>query len=161
MRRDLTCPSVVLLFLLAPISARCQTLSSWRGIEELKTGQSISCVLKDQSHVTGRFQSAGPRELAVLAESHRVLRIERERVRSRLVRRRPRGNKVMWIGLGVGAAAGAAWGANGTSRTVAGRAGLAGFGTGIFAPVGLGVGALLRGSPEDVVVYRAPERKEQ
>ena len=161
MRRDLTRSLVVALFLLAPVCARCQTLSSWRGIEELKTGHSVNCVLKDQSQVTGRVQSAGPGELVVLGEGHRVLRIERERVRSVLVRRRPRGNKVMWIGLGVGAAGGAAWGATGHSHSVAGRVGLAGFGAGIFAPVGLGIGALLRGSPEDVVVYRAPERKEQ
>ena len=161
MRRDLTCSLVVLPFLLAPISARGQTLSSWRGIEELKTGQSVSCVLNGQSYVVGRVQSAGPGELVVLAEGHRVVRIERERIRSVLVRRRPRGNKVMWIGLGAGAVGGAAWGATGHSHTVAGRAGLVGFGASIFAPVGLGIGALLRGSPEDVVVYRAPARKEQ
>jgi hypothetical protein len=150
---------VATLFLLAPVCTRCQTLSSWRGVEELKTGQSVNCVLYDQSYVTGRVQSAGPGELVVLAEGRRVVRIEKERARSVLVRRRPRGNQVMWIGLGVGAVGGAAAGAAGHSHTAGGRAGLAGVGAAILAPVGLGVGALLRGQPEYVVVYRAPERK--
>jgi len=160
-RRDLTCSLVLAWLLLAVIGAPGQTVSSWRGIEELKTGQSVSCVLNDQSYVTGRVQSAGPGELVVLGESHRVVRIEKERVRTVLVRRRPRSDKVMWIGLGMGAVGGAAWGATGHSFTAGGRAGLVGFGAGIFAPVGLGIGALLRGSPEYVVVYRAPARKEQ
>jgi hypothetical protein len=109
-----------------------QPVSSWQGLEQLKPGQRITWVSTDGSENSGRLKSVSAGEMTV-GNAGGLVRVAKERVRAMLIRRRPRGNRPLWIGLGAGAAAGAA----------------------MFGAVGAGVGALLRGGPEDVVVYRA------
>ncbi len=104
-----------------------QPAPSWQGLERLKPGQRITCVSTDGSESSGRLKSVSAGEMTLGNDAGQLVRVAKECVRVVLVRRRPRGNMPLWIGLG--AAMGGA--------------------------VGAGIGALLRGKPEDIVVYRA------
>jgi hypothetical protein len=135
-----------------------QPISSWQGLEQLKPGQRITWVSTDGSESSGRLKTLSAGEMTLGNDAGELVRVAKERVRVALVRRRPRGNRPLWIGLGAGAAAGAAGGAlgaSGPSLSVGGRMALAGVGAAMWGALGAGVGALLRGKPEDVVVYRA------
>ena len=110
-----------------------QPVSSWQGLEQLKPGQRITWVSTDGSESSGRLKTVSAGEMTLGNDAGGLVRVAKERVRAVLIRRRSRGNRPLWIGLGADAAAGAA----------------------MFGAVGVGVGALLRGGPEDVVVYRA------
>jgi hypothetical protein len=135
-----------------------QPVSSWQGLEQIQPGQRITWVSTDGSENSGRLKNVSAGEMTLGNNAGELVRVAKERVRVVLVRRRPRGNRPLWIGLGAGAAAGAvggALGASGPSPSAGGRVALAGVGAAMFGAVGAGVGALLRWKPEDVVVYRA------
>lgn len=143
------------LFLLAwNVAGWSQPVSSWQGLEQLDPGQRITWVSTDGSESSGRLKSVSAGEMTLGNDAGELVRVAKARVRVVLVRRRPRGNRPLWIGLGAGAAAGAALGASGHTQSGGGRMALAGVGAAMFGAVGAGVGALLRGKPEDVVVYR-------
>jgi hypothetical protein len=150
-----SCVRVGLSLLAWNVAGWSQPVSSWQGLERLKPGQRITWVSTDGSEGSGRLKSVSAGEMTLANGAGQLVRVAKERVRVVLVRRRPRGNKPLWIGLGAGGAAGAAGGAAGSARSAGGRTALAGVGAAMFGAVGAGVGALLRGKPEDIVVYRA------
>ena len=153
-----SCVRVGLSLLAWNVTGWSQPVSSWQGLERLKPGQRITWVSTDGSESAGRLKTVSAGEMTLGNDAGELVRVAKERVRVVLVRRRPRGNTPLWIGLGAGATAGAvggALGASGPSPSVGGRMALAGVGAAMFGAVGAGAGALLRGKPQDVVVYRA------
>ena len=86
-------------------------------LERLKTGQRITWVSTDGAESSGRLKSVSAGEMTLGNYACQLVRVV-------LVRRRPRGNVPLWIGLGVA----------------------------MGGAVGAGIGALLRGKPQDVVL---------
>ncbi len=139
------------LLMVLSIGGYAQPSSAWTAVQQLKRGDHVTCVLIDDSQIAGTLKTATANEVAVAEARGKVTHIGRERVGAVLVRRRPRGSRWSWIGLAAGLAAGAALAAGiGDAEGWAVTGIVAGFGG-----TGAGIGHLIRGRPEQVLVYRA------
>lgn len=140
------------LLMVLSLPGYAQPSSAWAAVEQLKRGDHVTCVLIDHSQIAGTLKMVTANDVTVAESRGHVTQIGRERVGAVLVRRRPRGGRWSWIGLAAGLAAGAAIAAGiGDAEGWAVAGIVAGFGG-----TGAGIGHLIRGHPEQVLVYRAP-----
>jgi hypothetical protein len=141
----------ILLLLFAPQDARAEQ-SRWQNLEQVRTGQKVTVIVRDHRSISGTFLRFSNNDLT-LHVGDSVVKINRDDVSRITVKGGHRGRNAL-IGFlavgGFGAIAGAAANHNSGADEAAA---FAGFGLGTL---GAGIGALIPGSK---TIYRVDEGK--